>query len=70
MATRRFGAGPVPLCAQLVWCELQDMSKVKNAHTQTKTKEVFERSRSKSSPLEKSRSKLANPVELTGFDRG
>jgi len=32
--------------------------------------EVFERSRSKSSPLEKLRSKLANPVELTGFDRG
>jgi len=32
--------------------------------------EVFERSRSKSSPLEKTRSKLANPVELTGFDRG
>jgi len=20
-ATRRFGAGPVPLCSQLVWCE-------------------------------------------------
>ena len=32
--------------------------------------EVFERSRSKSSPLGKTRSKLANPVELTGFDRG
>ena len=27
--------------------------------------EVFERSRYKSSPLEKPRSKLANPVELT-----
>jgi len=27
--------------------------------------EVFERSRSKSSPLEKPRSKLANPVELS-----
>jgi len=32
--------------------------------------EVFERSRSKSSPLEQHWSKLANPVELTGFDRG
>jgi len=32
--------------------------------------EVLERSRSKSSTLEKIRSKLANPVELTGFDRG
>ena len=33
--------------------------------------EVFERSRSKSLPLEKTRSKLANPVELSwGFDRG
>jgi len=32
--------------------------------------EVFERSRFKSSPLEKPRSKLANPVELTGFDWG
>jgi len=32
--------------------------------------EVSERSRSKSSPLEQTRSKLANPVELTGFDRG
>ena len=32
--------------------------------------EVFERSRSKSSPLEQTRSKLTNPVELTGFDRG
>ena len=32
--------------------------------------DIFERSRSKSSPLEKARSKLANPVELTGFDRG
>jgi len=32
--------------------------------------EVFERSRSKSSPLEKTRSKLANPVEVNGFDRG
>jgi len=32
--------------------------------------EVFERSRSKSSPLEQTRSKLANPVELTGFDQG
>jgi len=31
--------------------------------------EVFERSRSKSLPLEQTRSKLANPVELTGFDR-
>jgi len=33
-------------------------------------KESFEQSRSKSSPLEQTRSKLANPVELTGFDRG
>ena len=34
-------------------------------------REIFERSRSKSSPLEKIRSKLANPVELSwGFDRG
>jgi len=34
-------------------------------------KEVFERSRSKSWPLEKTRSKVANPVELSwGFDRG
>jgi len=32
--------------------------------------EVFERSRSKSSPLEQTRSKLANPVELTGFRPG
>jgi len=32
--------------------------------------EVSERSRSKSSPLEQTRSKLANPVELTGFDQG
>jgi len=32
--------------------------------------EVLQRSRSKSSPLEKTRSKLANPVELSwGFDR-
>ena len=30
----------------------------------------FERSRFKSSPLEQTRSKLANPVEVTGFDRG
>jgi len=32
--------------------------------------EVFERSRSASSPLENTRLKLANPVELTGFERG
>jgi len=32
--------------------------------------EFFERSRSKSSPLEQTRSKLANPVEFAGFDRG
>ena len=32
--------------------------------------EGFERSRSKSSPLEQTRSKLANPVELTGSNRG
>jgi len=32
-------------------------------------KEVFERSRSKSSPLEQTRLKLANPVEINGFDR-
>jgi len=32
--------------------------------------EIFERSRPKSSPLEQTRSKLANPVELTGFYRG
>jgi len=34
------------------------------------TPEVFERSSSKSSPLEQTRSKLANPVEATGSDRG
>ena len=33
------------------------------------TLEGFERSRSKSSPLEITLSELANPVELTGFDR-
>jgi len=31
--------------------------------------EGFERSRSKGSPLEKPRSTLANPVELSGIDR-
>jgi len=30
---------------------------------------LYERSRSKGLPLEQTRSKLANPVELTGFDR-
>jgi len=30
--------------------------------------EVFERSRSKRSPLDRTRSKLANPVELPGFE--
>ena len=30
--------------------------------------EIFERSRSKISPLEQTRSILAKPVELTGFD--
>ena len=31
---RRFSASPAPLCAQLVWCEMYEMSKVKNKTNQ------------------------------------
>jgi len=40
------------------------------AFVQLKKKVVFERSRSKSSPLEQTRLNPANPVEITGFTRG
>jgi len=52
-----------------VTAELQEQVR-QDTRNQKQRGLVFERSRSKSSPLKKTWSKLANPVELTGFDRG
>jgi len=33
LSSRRFGTGPVALCAQLVWCELYDINNSKHIKT-------------------------------------
>jgi len=62
--------GGVPLGAVPVLSWYGEVSLGGTASSSYLPNEVFERFRSKSSPLEQTRLKLANPVELTGFDRG
>jgi len=70
MLVRHIIVDVVLACILLLFNEADTLTFVDIQVTVCDYVEVFERSRSKSSPLEKPRSKLANPVELTGFDRG